>query len=287
MVRNIPSHRFPPQPKTTPEQDVATRKKSTEKEGKERNDAEAKADLQKKKATVRRIGAILRKQFPRTSRYEREVSFVDTLVAIILSQNTSDVNSHRAYVTMRAAYPTWEEVAAADPAELAAVIRVGGLADQKSRAILNTLDTFLERWGDFTLTGIEDIPDDELLAILTAVPGVGLKSASCAMMFALERDLCAVDTHLHRILNRLGIVHTSGPDKTFHALRPLIPKGEALRLHVSLIRFGREICKARLPHCFECPLYDLCEWEEKEAHAAARRQGPKAVSGDFLITDGI
>lgn len=244
-------------------------------------------DLREKKAKVRKIAAILRKQFPRTSRYEREISFVDTLVAIILSQNTNDVNSHRAYQMMRATYPTWEEVLAADPAELAASIRIGGLAEQKSRTIQNTLKTFLEHWGDFTLPGIENVPDDELLTLLTAIPGVGVKSASCAMMFALDRDLCAVDTHLHRILNRVGIVKTSSPDKTFVQLRPLIPKGEACRLHVSLIRFGREICKARLPHCFECPLYDLCEWEEKESYATARRQGPKAVSGDFLITDGI
>lgn len=243
--------------------------------------------LAEQKREVRQIASILHERYRRTSRNEREISFVDTLVAIILSQNTSDVNSHRAYQVLRATYPTWHEVAAADPAELAASIRVGGLADQKAATILCTLNAFLERWGDFHLEGIEEIPDDELLEFLTSIRGVGLKSASCAMMFALDRDLCAVDTHLHRVLNRLGIVRASSPDKTFHLLRPLIPKGKAQQLHVSLIRFGREICKARLPHCFECPLYDLCEWDLKEEHARAGKAGPKAVSGDFLITDGI
>ena len=244
-------------------------------------------ELRAKRKIVRMVANRLKKFFPKKSQYEREVSFVDTLVAIILSQNTSDVNSHKAYQALRVAWPDWEEVTEAEHGELAETIRIGGLADQKARGIQNTLRAFQERWGDFDLHGIEEIPDDELLEFLTGIKGIGLKSASCAMMFALDRDLCAVDTHLHRILNRLGVVKASSPDKTFREMRPLVPEGRARELHVSLIRFGRTICKARHPHCFECPLYDLCEWEEKEEHAAARKQGPKAVSGDFLITEGI
>lgn len=244
-------------------------------------------DLSKHKQHIRKILPILHRRVPKKESPQTAAPFIDTLVAIILSQSTSDVNSHRAYQALRSTWPSWEEIAQAQPDELAAVIRVSGLAEQKTKAILNTLHAFQEEWGDLDLTELAEVPDDELIAFLTGIGGVGLKSATCAMMFALDRDLCAVDTHLHRILNRLGLIRSSSPDKTFRDLRPMIPRGRAKDLHVGLIHFGRDICKARLPHCFECPLYDICQWEEKEEHAAARKIGPKAVSGDFLITDGI
>ena len=245
-------------------------------------------DIRRRRRWLRTIADRLAAIYPARSDYrEGALSFVDTLVAIILSQNTSDVNSHRAYTQLRGAWSGWEEVAAADPEEIAGVIAVSGLAAQKSRAIHGALRRLLERWGDLRLQGITGVEDEELLEFLTDIPGIGLKSASCAVMFALDRDLCAVDTHLHRVLNRLGIVVTSSADRTFHELRPLLPAGRAREIHVSLIRFGRDICKARGPHCFECPLYDLCNWEEKEEYARNPRPGPKPVSGDFLITDGL
>lgn len=212
---------------------------------------------------------------------------IETLVATILSQNTSDVNSHRAYRELRATYDDWHQVADADIDELARVIRAGGLAGQKARAIREALRTIRARYPDFTLGSLARRSDDAILTDLTAIPGVGLKTAACVLMFSLKRDVCAVDTHIHRIANRLGIVHTSSPDKTFHALRPLIPKGKGRRLHIDLILFGRNICKARSPHCHECPLYDLCAWEEKERHGRDRRRGPRPVSGDLLLTDII
>jgi endonuclease-3 len=212
-------------------------------------------------------------------------SFIDTLVATILSQNTSDLNSERAYRELLAAYPTWDEVADADRYELAQVIRSGGLADQKSRTIIDVLNVIREKYGSFEPPHLDATPDDELLKELTSLKGIGVKTAACVLMFSLGRDVCAVDTHIHRIANRLGIVHTSNADRTFHELRPLIPKGKGREFHVDLIRFGRRICKAQRPHCFECPLYDLCEWEHKEEYRAAGIAGPSPVSGDLMILD--
>ncbi len=240
------------------------------------------------KRNLRTIANRLVKLYPVSENdHAGTLPFVDTLIAIILSQNTSDVNSHRAYQALRTTWPRWEEVAALDPEEIEPVIAVSGLAAQKSRTISATLGKLLEEWDDLKLEGIDEVDDETLIGTLTSVKGVGLKSATCAMMFALDRDLCAVDTHLHRVLNRLGVVATTSPDKTFEALRPILPKGRARAIHVALIHFGRNICKARLPHCFECPLYDRCGWSEKEEHARASRPGPKPVSGTFLITDGI
>jgi endonuclease-3 len=132
-----------------------------------------------------------------------------------------------------------------------------------------------------------EMSNEELVDFLTSIGGIGIKTAACAMMFALDRDLCAVDTHIHRVLNRMGIVTTNGANKTYEMLQPLIPEGHARELHVLLIHHGRSVCKARNPHCFECPVYDLCDWPEREAYAAEGKQGPKPVSGDFLITDVI
>lgn len=212
-------------------------------------------------------------------------TFIETLVATILSQNTSDANSARAYRQLQATYSTWEELAAADRAELARVIRSGGLADQKSRTILDVLAAVRQRYGSFDPAHLDSTSDDDLLAEFTSLKGVGLKTAACVLMFSLGRDVCAVDTHVHRVVNRLGIVKTSTPEKTFHALRPLIPKGRAREFHVDLILFGRRICKAQRPHCFECPAYDLCAWDERAAYAEAAVPGPEPVSGDLLLLD--
>lgn len=249
-------------------------------------DTPAGMSQQVKRERTKRVAEIARRLRPLVAgRRSRGATFIETLVATILSQNTSDVNSARAYTQLIASYPTWEEVASADPSELAAVIRSGGLADQKSRTIIATLQALHEHYGSFEPGHLDRATDDELLHELTSMRGIGLKTAACVLMFSLGRDLCAVDTHVHRVANRLGIVSTSNAEKTFHELRPLVPKGKGEQLHVSLIRFGRAICKAQRPHCFECPLYDLCEWEHKQTFAAAGARGPRPVSGDLMLLD--
>lgn len=210
---------------------------------------------------------------------------VDSLVATILSQNTSDVNSERAYIELRSRFASWDDVADADARDLADAIRVGGLADQKARTIIDALRSLRERHGGLGLEHFETTDDAALLDELTAMRGIGLKTAACVLMFSLGRDLCAIDTHIHRVANRLGLVDTRSPDRTFHDLRPQIPPGDARTLHVALIRFGRHVCKAQRPHCFECPLFDLCAWELKEQYALDARPGARAASGDTVLAD--
>lgn len=242
-------------------------------------------DFQERKRDTAEIARRLRAFITTKSTHGNGSTFIETLVATILSQNTSDVNSTRAYMELRAAYPRWEDVASADRAELAHVIRGGGLAAQKSRTIIDVLNLIHENYGSFEPEHLDSTSDDELLRELTSMKGIGLKTAACVLMFSLGRDVCAVDTHIYRVANRLGIVRASTADKTFHDLRSLIPAGKARQFHVDLIRFGRRICKAQRPHCFECPLYDLCRWQEKETFAQAGRPGPPPVSGDVLLLD--
>lgn len=245
----------------------------------------ASSDHQERRNRTAEIARRLRAFVKVRSSHDNGSTFIETLVATILSQNTSDVNSTRAYMELRAVYPTWEEVAGADREELAQVIRSGGLADQKSRTIIDVLNSIRDTYGDFEPAYLDETSDDDLLAELTSMKGIGLKTAACVLMFSLGRDVCAVDTHIHRIANRLGLVQTSTADKTFHDLRPLIPQGKARQFHVDLIFFGRRICKAQRPHCFECPLYDLCAWEHRRDFAEAGRPGPPPVSGDVLLLD--
>lgn len=212
-------------------------------------------------------------------------AFVDALVATVLSQNTSDVNSERAYVQLRSIFKSWDAVADSSVAKLAKTIRVAGLADQKAATIVNALRSLRERHGDLALRDIDTTDDARLIEELTSYKGIGLKTASCVLMFSLGRDLCAIDTHIHRVLNRIGVVATTSPDRTFDALRPMIPAGEGRNLHVALIRFGRHVCKAQRPHCFECPLFDICRWPSKEQFAGEAKPGSRAVSGNVVLAD--
>ena len=109
-----------------------------------------------------------------------------------------------------------------------------------------------------------DLDVDAALAELSSIPGVGIKTAAITLMFGAGVSLCAVDTHLARVLRRLAIVPPqASPDRAFRLLRPLVPPGRGIELHLQLIRFGRSTCRALRPRCPECPLLRMCPYPEK------------------------
>lgn len=113
---------------------------------------------------------------------------------------------------------------------------------------------------------------DEALAELCGIEGVGVKTAAITLMFGCGADLCAVDTHLERILKRLAVVPPSAsPARAFRLLRPLVPRGRGIALHLQLIRFGRAVCTARGPACPSCPLLRLCPFGRTRAARSARK----------------
>ncbi len=126
---------------------------------------------------------------------------------------------------------------------------------------------------------------DNVFEELTGYDGVGLKTAACVCLFALGRDVFPVDTHVHRVCNRLGLVRTATPDKTFLSMRPLVPAGRAYELHTNMIRFGRRICRAQQPQCGACPLFDLCRWKDKRKHVARAAAGDERH--DFMLLDVV
>ncbi len=209
----------------------------------------------------RRLRAIVRRLERRFGALEppRATDPLEELVLTVLSQHTSDANAERAFEALRRAYPSWERVLAAPETELAGVIRSGGLANTKAARIRAILREIAEREGRLDLRRLRRMTDEAVAAYLTGLPGVGPKTAAVVMAFALGRDAIPVDTHVHRVSRRLGLVPPRASAERAHdLLHELVPAELRTPLHVGLIRLGREICRAREPRCEACPLADLC-----------------------------
>jgi endonuclease III len=184
---------------------------------------------------------------------------LEELVLTVLSQHTSDVNAERAFESLRAAFPTWDDVVGAPTGAVADAIRSGGLADTKAPRIQAILREVAERRDAFDLTYLADLSDDEARAELMSLPGVGPKTAAVVLSFSLGRDAMPVDTHVHRVTKRLGLVPSeASAERADRILHELVPEGLRTPLHVALIRLGREVCKAPIPRCHVCPLNDIC-----------------------------
>src|SRR6478672_141832 len=182
---------------------------------------------------------------------------LDELVLTILSQNTSDLNCERAYARMRERFPTWEDVRDAPEAGLVEALRPGGLAVQKApriQAALRDMDRLDLEW-------LGGLPADEAMRWLVALPGVGPKTASCVLLFSLDVPVMPVDTHIHRIALRVGLIPAGTTADAAHALlTEMTPPDRMLEAHLLLIRHGRTTCTARRPRCEECVLLDLCDY---------------------------
>jgi endonuclease III len=184
---------------------------------------------------------------------------LEELVLTVLSQHTSDVNAERAFESLRAAFPTWDDVVGAPTGAVADAIRSGGLADTKAPRIQAILREVADRRGSFDLSFLAGLSDDEARAELMSLPGIGPKTAAVVLSFSLGRDAMPVDTHVHRVTTRLGLVPLeASAERADRILHELVPEGLRTPLHVALIRLGREICKAPTPRCAICPLKDIC-----------------------------
>jgi endonuclease III len=189
----------------------------------------------------------------------RRLDPLDELVLTILSQNTSDVNRDRAWAALRDRYPTWSALADARPPEVARTIRPGGLSKTKAPRILAVLREIRQREGGFDLGWMRAASESEVVVYLTSLPGVGPKTVACVLAFSLDRPALPVDTHVHRVATRLGLLAPGTSAARAHqVLAALVPPRLRVSMHVGLIRLGREVCKAGRPRCEECPLQDLC-----------------------------
>lgn len=184
---------------------------------------------------------------------------LDELIQTVLSQNTSDVNSGRAWAELKKRFPTWQEVLDARDAEIAGAIRSGGLSNIKAPRIRAILSGIISRRGDLDLRFLASLPLEEAKAWLRRLPGVGDKTAACVLLFSLRRPALPVDTHVLRISKRLGLVPTdTSAGRAEQILEDMVQPEAVYRFHLLLIRHGRNVCSARRPRCAGCALNERC-----------------------------
>lgn len=220
------------------------------------------AGQEKLRAKVRRIESMLTEAYgERTwsaSNYSDDL--LGALIATILSQNTSDLNSGRAYQSLRRAFPGgWQDILLVPVEHVAESIRSGGLAQLKAARIQTVLREIEERSGSLDLEPIRNWTDEEVAVYLKGLSGVGAKTAACILMFNLGRPVIAVDTHVHRVAARLGLIGPKvGADRAHKDLLEVVAPEDRYSLHVHLIEHGRHTCHARRPLCRECPVVSEC-----------------------------
>ena len=181
---------------------------------------------------------------------------VGELVLTVLSQSTNDRNRDVAFQRLRDRFSAWEAVRDAPVEEIEEAIRPGGISKIKSGRI----KAILEAIGDpIDLSWMRDAPVAESQAYLTALPGVGRKTAACVLLFAYGLRDIPVDTHVSRVGMRLHLLEPGAPfDRLHDQMLAITPPGAELEFHVNLLRHGRRTCVARAPRCPECPLRRIC-----------------------------
>jgi len=198
---------------------------------------------------------------------------LDDLIKTVLSQNTNDRNRDRAYDRLKERFPTWEKVLTAQTQTIAKAIRVGGLGNQKSTRIKALLAWLKHTYGELSLDPICDMDFDEALGTYGHLKGVGVKTVAVVLMFACGKDIFPVDTHVHRVCRRLGLVPMkTTAEKTFHLMRDHVPRGKSYSLHLNMIALGRQLCHPRNPHCDDCPVLTSCPFGQKETQAQTEKR---------------
>lgn len=205
------------------------------------------------------IDELLKKKFSQPNRELEEP--IEVLIRTILSQNTSDKNSHRAFANLKRRFPSWEALLNAPEEEIEAEIRCGGLSWIKARRIKKVLEKIKMDRGYLTLDFLKNTALREARDYLLSLPGVGDKTASCVLLFSFAQPVFPVDTHIHRIINRLGLSENRLiPKRIEEMVEANLPPERFLSLHLNLIRLGREICISRHPNCSICPLKGICRY---------------------------
>ncbi len=215
------------------------------------------------KAKLQKINDILEAEFGIPER-EGNDKPLDVLIHTVLSQNTNDTNSERAYNNLRERFQTWEDVLKADVNDIAEVIRVGGLAKQKSIRIKELLSWIKDTYGELNIDFVCDMEPSDVIEIFTKLKGIGLKTINVMLCFACGKDVFPVDTHIFRVSKRLALIPKNAtPEKAHIIMGQIFPKGKAYSLHVNMITFGRKVCHAQKPECKRCLLIEYCiAWQE-------------------------
>lgn len=186
---------------------------------------------------------------------------LDGLILTVLSQHTNDKNRDKAFANLKSIYPDWKRAADAPEADIADAVRSAGLGNTKAAKIKKILLAVNERFGDYSIKGLASWPVDEARKYLIDLPGVGVKTAACVLIFDLEMPAFPVDTHVARIARRLGWVpEKMSAEDIQEYLEGVLPPERFRGAHLNFIEHGRGICDARKPRCGECPVNNRCKY---------------------------
>ena len=195
---------------------------------------------------------------------ERGLDTLDVLIQTILSQSTTNANSHRSFEQLKRRFPNWDQARRARVTSIEAAIRSGGLARQKSMRIKQLLNEIYERRRSLDLSFLFRAPLEEAKQFLASFNGVGPKTVACTLLFACNRPVFPIDVHIFRIARRLDLIPARCSDEEAHRLMELmIPENLYYEVHINLIRHGRRICRPRNPLCEQCCLIDYCRYYER------------------------
>jgi len=184
---------------------------------------------------------------------------IDVLIGTILSQNTSDANSGRAFASLKASFDSWEAVASAPAEHIARIIQSGGLSQIKAVRIKQVLEQIEKEQGRISLDSLKAMDMAEAEDYLMHLPGVGHKTASCVLLFSLGKPSLPVDTHVFRVAKRLGLIDSRvSVEKAHSLLQEQTPPSKVYQFHIHMIEHGRQICHARQPRCNKCILRSVC-----------------------------
>lgn len=186
---------------------------------------------------------------------------LDELIDCVLSQSTTDANRDRAFDNLKARFQSWEDVRDADVKDVVDAIKPAGLANQKAPRIQGILRTITEQRSTLSIDFLADLPLEEARSWLISLDGVGPKTAAIVLCFAFNREAFPVDTHIHRVSQRLGFVpETMNAEKAHELMEAIVPAKDYYAFHLNMIQHGREICHARKPECERCPLTAYCDY---------------------------
>lgn len=189
------------------------------------------------------------------------------LIATILSQNTSDHNSHRAFRNLKSSFKSWEELRKAPQNKVIRSINIGGLEKIKAIRIKKILDQIYKERGNLSLSFLKKWDTETIRGYLSQFVGVGDKTIACVLLFSLGRLVLPVDTHILRVSKRLGLLSLKSDSKKAHQnLQKIIPPNLVYPFHLNLIEHGRKICKARIPLCGDCVLLKICKFKDKHKY---------------------
>lgn len=230
------------------------------------------------------INKLLLSYFGRPTRNSKS-NPLDILIATILSQNTNDINSHKAFLELKNRFKNYEELINSKNNVLQKTIKVAGLAKQKSTTIKNFLLGLKKQRGKISLKFLNKYSNLDAINYLTSFKGVGVKTAACVLLFGMNRNVCPVDTHVFRVLNRIGIVNENNRDKTFFKLLEILPQNIAHEFHTNIIKLGRTICKSQKPNCASCPVIKFCSYDNKNLERSNNNSMNK--KSDFMLLDNV